>query len=84
MECGQIFLLACRQLRKEAQHNFIGQFKNLLNLPMLGLICVFTRSIFFVSHSLDYKIRVPYISSIIKFITFNLEHLPKPTVMSNQ
>ena len=26
VECGQIFLLACRQLRKKAQHNFIGQF----------------------------------------------------------
>ena len=26
VECGHIFLLACRQLRKMAQHNFIGQF----------------------------------------------------------
>ena len=26
VECGQIFLLACRQLQKKAQHNFIGQF----------------------------------------------------------
>ena len=26
LECGQIFLLACRQLRKKVQHNFIGQF----------------------------------------------------------
>ena len=28
VECGQIFilLLACRQLRKKAQHNFTGQF----------------------------------------------------------
>ena len=26
VECGQIFILACRQLRKKAQHNFIGQF----------------------------------------------------------
>ena len=25
VECGQIFFLACRQLRKKAQHNFIGQ-----------------------------------------------------------
>ena len=36
VECGQIFLLllACQQLRKKAQHNFIGiaQFENLLNL----------------------------------------------------
>ena len=32
VECGQIFLLAW-QLRKKAQHNFIDQFKNLLNLP---------------------------------------------------
>ena len=24
--CDQIFLLACQQLRKKAQHNFIGQF----------------------------------------------------------
>ena len=37
MECGQIFILAvaCRQLRKKAQHNFIGQFLNLLYLPRL-------------------------------------------------
>ena len=27
VECGQIFLLACRQLQKKAQHNFIGQLK---------------------------------------------------------
>ena len=26
VECGQIFILACRQLREKAQHNFIGQF----------------------------------------------------------
>ena len=26
VECGHIFLLACRQLRKKSQHNFIGQF----------------------------------------------------------
>ena len=26
VECGQIFLLACLQLRKTAQHSFIGQF----------------------------------------------------------
>ena len=26
VQCGQIFLAACRQLRKNAQHNFIGQF----------------------------------------------------------
>ena len=26
MECGQIFLLLCRQLQKKGQHNFIGQF----------------------------------------------------------
>ena len=26
VKCGQIFLLACRQLQKKAQHNFIGQF----------------------------------------------------------
>ena len=33
VECGQIFLLACRQLRKKAQHNLIKQFLNLLNVP---------------------------------------------------
>ena len=26
VECGQLFILACGQLRKKAQHNFIGQF----------------------------------------------------------
>ena len=31
VECGQIFIPACRQLRKRAQHNSIGQFKNLSN-----------------------------------------------------
>ena len=36
VECGQIFILACQQLRKKAQHNFIGQFQNLLNLPRPG------------------------------------------------
>ena len=36
VECGQIFLLACRQLRKKAQHNISGQFKNLLNLPNIS------------------------------------------------
>ena len=37
VECGQIFILAvaCRQLRKKAQHNFIGQFLNLLYQPRL-------------------------------------------------
>ena len=34
VECGQIFLLACQQLWKKAQHNFIGQFYNLLNVPI--------------------------------------------------
>ena len=33
VECDQKVLLACRQLRKKAQHNFIGQLKNVLNLP---------------------------------------------------
>ena len=38
MECGQIFLLACRLLRENAQHYFIGQFKNLLRVkkPPVG------------------------------------------------
>ena len=26
VECGQLFILACAQLWKKAQHNFIGQF----------------------------------------------------------
>ena len=26
VECGQLFILACGQLWKKAQHNFIGQF----------------------------------------------------------
>ena len=26
VECGQLFILACGQLLKKAQHNFIGQF----------------------------------------------------------
>ena len=33
VECGQLFILACGQLRKKAQHNFIGQFQNLLKVP---------------------------------------------------
>ena len=33
VECVQLFILACGQLRKKAQHNFIGQFKNLLKVP---------------------------------------------------
>ena len=41
VECGQIFIIACRQSRKKAQHNFIGQFENLLNLPITSLSRVF-------------------------------------------
>ena len=37
MECGQIFLLACRQLQKKGQHNLNGQFKNLCDVPTLAL-----------------------------------------------
>ena len=33
VECGQLFILACGQLWKKAQHNFIAQFKNLLKVP---------------------------------------------------
>ena len=36
VKCCQIFFLASRQLRKNAQHNCIGQFKTNLNLPKLG------------------------------------------------
>ena len=31
VECGQIFILGCRQLQKKAQHNFIGQFYSSAN-----------------------------------------------------
>ena len=37
VECGQIFILAWRQLRKKAQHNFIGQFKNVLNMLIIPI-----------------------------------------------
>ena len=37
MECGQIFLLACRHLQKKGHHSFIGQFENLCNVPTLGI-----------------------------------------------
>ena len=33
VECGQMFILACQQLRKKGQHNFIGQLKNLCDVP---------------------------------------------------
>ena len=36
VEYGHIFLLACRQLRKEDQHNFIGQLKDVLNVPIIS------------------------------------------------
>ena len=35
VECGQIFLLSCQQLRKKSQNNFIGQFLNLCDGPSM-------------------------------------------------
>ena len=37
VECGQLFILACGQLRKKAQHNFIGQFKIFFKVPSLHI-----------------------------------------------
>ena len=34
VECGQIFILACRQLRKKCQYNFIEQFFFILGIPI--------------------------------------------------
>ena len=34
MESGQIFSLACQQLQKKRQHNFIGQSKKFCDLPI--------------------------------------------------